>query len=470
MNKLTLLTLVGVISSSLLFAQQKTEVKPVAVAAVVKVVPPVPTKELKKQLERNFKRKKYKRVIPIADTLLKRNRKDENAFFKRSAAKVYLKMDKSVIADFKSWYKNKDTAAMMIAFIPYQFDFKQQARSGDVYFKSAMALSLKSGIPDVLYAAQLADDGKINEALTYGQKGYAMLSPKYKTIFANTYAMVLHGADKKPDAYQLLENQFAAGNTSEDNLRTYFRFYAKDKRYQDGVNKATEMIPGDSTNFVLSRRAILYNEMGNKEKACEDAIQLRDNFSYFSYLLKEFACPQVMADATPSAQRTYIYEVNFQGQTYDFRVTNPVVDMDKGVSFKFKMTGDVGISGNVTMSKDAITLAHNQMNRFGNGDINLTEETAVWVSKAVFTEIKEKGETTISADIFGEKQYERISDEYNDDDDFYTVTVDDQEKYLRCIKIGSKDGDEEIWINDDPANPLILKMKLSFSIELKQIL
>jgi hypothetical protein len=210
--------------------------------------------------------------------------------------------------------------------------------------------------------------------------------------------------------------------------------------------------------------------MGNKEKACEDAIQLRDNFSYFSYLLKEFACPQVMADATPSAQRTYIYEVNFQGQTYDFRVTNPVVDMDKGVSFKFKMTGDVGISGNVTMSKDAITLAHNQMNRFGNGDINLTEETAVWVSKAVFTEIKEKGETTISADIFGEKQYERISDEYNDDDDFYTVTVDDQEKYLRCIKIGSKDGDEEIWINDDPANPLILKMKLSFSIELKQIL
>jgi tetratricopeptide (TPR) repeat protein len=354
--------------------------------------------------------------------------------------------------------------------MPYQFDFKLKNRSGDIYYKSAMALSPRSGIPHVLYAAQLADEGKTAEALNYGDKGYAMLSPAYKKIFANTYAMVLHGAERKEDAYKLLEKEIRSGNDSEDNLRTYFRFYSKDKRYQEGIDKATEMIPMDSTDFVLSRRAILYNEMGNNEKACEDAMLLRERFNSFSYLLKQFSCPQVMADVTPTQSRTYIYEVVFQGQTYDFRVSNPIVDMNNGISFKFKMTGDVGIGGLVNISKDAINVAHKQNNRFSNGDVELTDETTVWISNEVYNDIKTKGETVITADMMGEKQYEVISDDYNDDDEFYPVTVDDQEKYIKCIKIGSKDGDEEIWINDDPKNPLILKMKLSFSIELKQIL
>ncbi|MEY2917083.1 MAG: hypothetical protein RIS73_797, partial [Bacteroidota bacterium] len=58
------------ISFTALFAQKPITAQPVV--AVVKPVPPpiVSTKELKKQLESNFKRKKYKNVIPIADTLL----------------------------------------------------------------------------------------------------------------------------------------------------------------------------------------------------------------------------------------------------------------------------------------------------------------------------------------------------------------------------------------------------------------
>lgn len=460
------------LSLSVLFtqAQQKQPATATPAPAVAKVVPMVPTKELKKQLERNFSRKRYSKVIPIADTLLKRNKKDENAFFKKVASKVFLKMDKQAIADMKSWYKNKDTAGMMIAFIPYQFDFKGKKRPFDIYFKSAMAISPKSGIPDIMYAAQLADDGKINEALTIGNKGFAMLSPKFKRIFVATYAEVLYGADKKEEAYKILEDEFAAGNLTEDNLRSYFRFYTKDKRFEDGINKATAMFQTDSSDFVLSRRAMLYNEMGNKEKACEDAMLLKTRFESFSFLSKQFGCPQVMADVTPAQQRTYIYEVVFQGQAYDFRVTNPIVDMNSGISFRFKMTGDVGMSGNVKIGKDALNTAHKQNNRFSDGDLELTDETTVWISNEVFNDLKTKNQTSISADMLGEKQYTIINDEYNDDDDFYPVTVDGEEKYIKCFKIGSLDGDEEMWINDDPKNPLILKMKLSFSIELKQVL
>ena len=59
-----------------------------------------------------------------------------------------------------------------------------------------------------------------------------------------------------------------------------------------------------------------------------------------------------------------------------------------------------------------------------------------------------------------------------EEDPFYVVKVDDVDKYIRCIHLVSKDGDDsqELWINDDPKNPIILKMKLDFAIELKQVL
>ena len=38
--------------------------------------------------------------------------------------------------------------------------------------------------------------------------------------------------------------------------------------------------------------------------------------------------------------------------------------MDKGVSFKFKMTGENNITGKVVISKEAIATAHDQNNTF----------------------------------------------------------------------------------------------------------
>lgn len=468
MNKLILLISICFSTNTLSAQVKKDAVQPVTAAVIVKVVPMVSTKELKKQLERNFNRKKYKKVIPIADTLLKRNKKDENAFMKKVISKINLKMDKQAITDLKGWYKNKDTAATIISIMPYQFDFKSKKRNGELYYKSAMAWAPKNGMPYIMYGGELADAKRTAEALTYSKKGYDLLNPQYKRTFASTYAGVLHMADKKEEAYKLMEDELAAGNVNSDNARTFLGFYITDKRYQEGVDKATALIKKDSLGVYFSSRAKIYNEMGNSEKACEDAVTLRDQFGSYDYWLKTFNCPQVMADVRPTQQRTYIYEVVFQGNTYDFRVTNPIVDMGKGVSFKFKMTGDVGITGLIKISKDAIDTAHVQMNRFGNGNKELTEETSVWLSNAVFNELKQNGESFIQASIFSAQVFEVV----NEDDPFYTVKVDDEDKYIKCIRIASKSGDDsqEIWINDDPKNPLILKMKLDFSIELKQIL
>ena len=121
MYKILLLIVISLSTKTLLAQQPKVVAATPAVP--VKVVPMVSTKELKRQLASNYKRKRYKNVITIADTLLTRLKKDEDIFMKKIASKVYLKMDKAAIADLKVWYKNKDTAATVISFIPYQFEF-----------------------------------------------------------------------------------------------------------------------------------------------------------------------------------------------------------------------------------------------------------------------------------------------------------------------------------------------------------
>ena len=209
--------------------------------------------------------------------------------------------------------------------------------------------------------------------------------------------------------------------------------------------------------------------MGNTEKACEDAQLLKYRFDDGDYYSKLFNCPQIMADVKPTMQRTYIYEVFFNDMKYDFRVSNPKVDMDNGVSFKYKLTGDVGYDGTVNISKEAIATAHDQMNKFGKETIELNAKTSVWISKEVFNEFKTNGYSSINAnDWEGTKEFEVVS-EKNSDDSYFPITVDDEIKYVKCIKVLAKNG-EELWINDDANNPIILKMKVDFSIELKQVL
>ena len=455
--------------SILLFAQQKPAAVIIPVQpGAVKVVPIVPTKELKRQLSKNLKKKKYRVALTITDTLLKRTPKDDDIFFQRTACQIMLKMDKQAIADIKKRIKSKDSAATIIATLPSAFDFKSMNRSGEIYYQSAMTWAPKNGIPFIVYGLQMADEHKMTEAVTYANKGFALLSPARKKSVADTYAGVLFMADKKPEAYKFLEDEIANGNKTVEVIRAYFGFYSKDKRYQEGIDKASEYIQQDSISFYFARRAMLYNEIGNSEKACEDAITLRDNFESYDYWLKTFNCPQVMADVKPSMQRTYIYEVIFGGQTYDFRVTNPKVDMDNGVSFKYKLTGDAGTNGTVSMSKEAIASAHEQMNKFGKDRYELTDRTSVWISKEVFNELKTTGSSMINAnDWVGQREFTVVSSDGVDD--YYSVSVDDQFKYIRCIKVEAKDG-EQLWINDDANNPIILKMNVDFSIELKQVL
>ncbi len=442
------------------FAQPAAPVKP-----VVKIIP---TKTLKKQLASAMKRKKYNVAIPMADTLLKRNPKDESAFGSKLGAQIMLKRDNDAVLSVKSWVKNKDSAATAIASIPSQFQFAAN-RSGMVYYKAAMAMAPKNGTPYLFYAAELADNKKSDLAMLNAKKGYALLPANYKTQFSTLYATINYMSGNKEEAYKEMESELSKGNTTADVITTYFKFYRDDKRLDDGIAKATELIDKESLGNYFVQRGIMYKAAGKDEKACEDAVTLKEKFNEEDYWLRRFNCPQILADATPNARRTYIYTVKFNGQDYDFRVSNPKVDMNKGINFKYKLTGDVGYAGTVEISKEAIATAHDQMNKFGAETISLTDRTSVWISKEVFNQFKTAGTAVINANDWEGSREFTVTSEPDSEDTWFAIQVDGETKYLRCFKVEDKDG-EELWINDDAGNPIILKMNVDFSIELKSIL
>ena len=96
------------------------------------------------------------------------------------------------------------------------------------------------------------------------------------------------------------------------------------------------------------------------------------------------------------------------------------------------------------------------------------------ISRNIFNEITTTGETYINAD--GTLRKYKIATAEDEEtgtvDKFYQDIIynDAPHKYLHLIHLYSVDDEKyQLWINNDAANPLIVKMMLDFEIELKSI-
>ncbi|MCF8234055.1 MAG: hypothetical protein K9G67_01415 [Bacteroidales bacterium] len=161
-----------------------------------------------------------------------------------------------------------------------------------------------------------------------------------------------------------------------------------------------------------------------------------------------------------------VYEVDFNGNVYDFIVH--IKEVEDGISFDYEMTNEAGTKGSVNMSKEAVDNAIAQNNYFGGGEMNLDDQTTVWVSKKVFSDLVNEGVATISpdggmsrveiGDVWAGHNYEM----YNAISD---MTFDD----ISYVYAESPDGDVRYWIHLNESNSLILKMDLGWSITLKEL-
>jgi hypothetical protein len=167
---------------------------------------------------------------------------------------------------------------------------------------------------------------------------------------------------------------------------------------------------------------------------------------------------------TLKAGTILIYEVESQNQKYDFTIN--IEEITPSIVFTFKMSNARKTSGKITITKEALKNAIAQYNYFQSNEVTLDKQTTVWVSKKVWNNLKKRKKCNISTNS-GEMNLKTLELIKSQD---FPVKMNDQELSLTTMYCVTNDTNAyKYWILDDINNPLILKMELNFSIELKEI-
>ncbi len=161
---------------------------------------------------------------------------------------------------------------------------------------------------------------------------------------------------------------------------------------------------------------------------------------------------------TTSAELTYHFS-NITNE-YDFVVSE--LQINKTVSFKWKMSEPVNYSGTVKISEGALDSALSMVNYFADKSAqSFTDRTTVWQSRKVYRKLKDK----LPAEIYVDKKSETLNFR---SDTTYKVLMDGADTQLTVIYAETSSG-YKFWILDDPRNPLIVKMQLVFLVELLSV-
>lgn len=433
---------------------------------------PSTVEELNKLMSKQIDDKKYTEAIATCNQLLLLTPKDVRTLLFRSAAKARLGNNEEAILDIKKRYEDcKDSAAIIMAILPFFDHFDLEGKSGAYFYKAAIAFAPKVGLPYILYAGELLDTEEFNEALVYANIGFPLLSEFEKKQFIQMYATIKYEANQKTEAYKMLDDEIKNGNTNPKLLLNYLQFLRKDKRYDEAIVMADKLFAKDSLEDYLYARLKIYDQMGNTEMVCRDATLLSVSFSGYENLPLEKKCPELKANLMPTPQKSYVYRISTSQKTYHFTVTNASVDMAKEISFNWEMSEPANKKGKVMIAKEAVNTAHAQMNNFISGVLNIADKTSVWISNEVFHQLKYDGKSLIKTGNEEPKLFLVTKDEAPSEESIIAMNKETNLKmgWINLLHIKSQDGTEELWINDDANNPIIIKMLLGWSIKLIEI-
>ncbi len=152
-----------------------------------------------------------------------------------------------------------------------------------------------------------------------------------------------------------------------------------------------------------------------------------------------------------------IYEVNYYGNVYDFKVT--LEELGKSVKFYYEMLRQFGT---VTITEEAMAYELTQKNSFSGEDIVLDDATTVFLSREVFSIIKKNGTISINPGS---------GIEYVDSSNIIEkpILIDGREIEYPLIHFITN-GLSEYYVLDNDSFPLIISMVLDFSISLKEVI
>ncbi|HWB24828.1 MAG TPA: hypothetical protein VG738_05080 [Chitinophagaceae bacterium] len=172
-----------------------------------------------------------------------------------------------------------------------------------------------------------------------------------------------------------------------------------------------------------------------------------------------------------------IYAVTANGNEYNFIVT---VNNLKGTSFSWQMTAPANIAGSITHTAKALASANAMYNFFEPGDKKLDDQSlSVWISQRCFNQFDKHTGKPITMYLDGPGKDAQDMGTYTGSLPL-EVTIDGktdtiyEELVKPLIMTGngyspSEENEDFFTFYGSASFPIILRMRLSFSIVLKEI-
>jgi len=169
-----------------------------------------------------------------------------------------------------------------------------------------------------------------------------------------------------------------------------------------------------------------------------------------------------------------VYQVEAGNNEYDFIVT-PTKLSSTGITFDYVMSAPANKTGTISMTSEALKNSMMMYNKFGGGNVNLTDQVSVFASKAMMTFAAEG-----SSDIY-------LNGPKGESENFVTLEGMDSptngSTYIKWIKningvyylldgpiLENADGSKGIRYTDGGGFPFITYMELDFKVYLKEII
>ncbi len=155
-----------------------------------------------------------------------------------------------------------------------------------------------------------------------------------------------------------------------------------------------------------------------------------------------------------------VYHVNNNGDEYDFIVT--IKTFDSMINFGYTMPQKQK-AANIIIRANAVKNAVKYNNYFDGADKTFTNESTVWLSQKNYKEIAPNNTGEAQMDMGNGLQNFKKTDAST-----MKITYLGEEKIITYHK-ALAEGGNEIWVLNNKTNPLIVKMNLGWTIELKEV-
>lgn len=259
--------------------------------------------------------------------------------------------------------------------------------------------------------------------------------------------------------------------TSHEAYATRSNFHGQMGNHQKAlgdIEMALMLTKGDRGNeaYYTGRMAFVYQDMKNREKACEAARAARDLGDSTAMMLLDYACPLQLKNIPCPPGTKLHYEVDFFGKSqFDVEVVEFSQDQ---IAFNWSMSTSEDMKGSITMTKKALATAHAQHNYFDAGEeLTYDDKTSVWVSHEVYQQLKAGKKVEIDTGK-GVKQFqfgEKAEYLFDFGGEGAAIPV-----FVALTEV-TPDPDVEVkpyklWILDSPENPLVVQMDLGWTVTL----